>query len=273
MMPRGRRLAATTLLMVALLGGVATAQFGRGRGIRARVATDQDFDGRFNFCRLMYTSVVSEPGGIGWGTDYPGADQNLSIRLSELTKTAVSRRAGGEPNYLVVRLTDPQLFQCPWVQMSDAGTAGFSEEEAARLRDYLLKGGFIWADDFWGDAAIEHLTHEMGKVLPSNDYPVRDLPLTHPVFRTLFHISKLPQIPSIRIWRPYRVTSERGAETEIVHFRGIEDKSGRLMMLMTHNTDIADAWEREGEDRDYFQHFSPDGYAVGINVLLYVMAH
>ena len=77
----------------------------------------------------------------------------------------------------------------------------------------------------------------------------RDIPLTHPIFRTLFQISKLPQIPSIRIWRPYRVTSERGAETEVVHFRGIEDKSGRLMMLMTHNTDIADAWEREGEDR------------------------
>ena len=102
---------------------------------------------------------------------------------------------------------------------------------------------------------------------------MRDIPLTHPVFRTMFQISKLPQIPSIRIWRPYRVTSERGAETEVVHFRGIADKSGRLMMLMTHNTDIADAWEREGEDRDYFQHFSPDGYAVGINVLLYVMAH
>ena len=105
MMPKGRRLIATTLFIVALLGGVATAQFGRGRGMRARVATDSDFDGRFNFCRLMYTSVVSEAGGMGWGTDYPGADQNLSIRLSELTKTAVSRQTGGEPNHLVVRTT------------------------------------------------------------------------------------------------------------------------------------------------------------------------
>ena len=157
--------------------------------------------------------------------------------------------------------------------MSDAGTAGFSEEEAARLRDYLLKGGFIWADDFWGEAAIEHLTNEMGKVLPPNEYPVRDIPLTHPVFRTLFQISKLPQIPSIRIWRPYRVTSERGAATEIVHFRGIEDKSGRLMMLMTHNTDIADAWEREGDDPSYFYNFSPRGYAFGINAVLYALTH
>src|SRR5262245_2364310 len=134
-----------TLVCVALFGGVAAAQFGRGRVGRARVASDADFDGRFNFCRLMYTSVLREEGGIGWSTDYPGADQNLSIRLSELTKTAVSRQTNGEPNHLVVRATDPQLFHCPWVQMSDGGTAGFSEEEAVRLRDYLLKGGFIWA--------------------------------------------------------------------------------------------------------------------------------
>jgi Domain of unknown function (DUF4159) len=221
----------------------------------------------------MYTSVVREEGGIGWGTDYPGADQNFSIRLSELTKTAVSHQAGGEPNHLVVRATDPQLFLCPWVQMSDAGTAGFSEEEVGRLREYLLKGGFLWADDFWGDAALEHLTVELSKVLPPDVYPVRDISLSHPIYRTMFQISKLPQIPSIRIWRPYHVTSERGAATEIVHFRGISDAQGRLMVLMTHNTDIADAWEREGEDRDYFQHFSPDGYAVGINVLLYAMAH
>jgi hypothetical protein len=274
MMANRRRLSAATLVFVALLGGVAAAQFGRGgRGMRARIATEEDFDGRFNFCRLMYTSVLREEGGMGWGTDYPGADQNLSIRLSELTKTAVSRQTDGEPNHVVVRIADPQLFKCPWVQMSDAGTAGFSDEEAATLRAYLLKGGFLWADDFWGDAAIEHLTAEMGKVLPPNEYPVRDIPLTHPMYRTMFQVSKLPQIPSIRIWRPYHVTSERGAETETVHFRGISDRQGRLMMLMTHNTDIADAWEREGEDRDYFQHFSPDGYAVGINVLLYAMAH
>ena len=210
---------------------------------------------------------------MGWGTDYPGADTNLSVRLSELTKTVVSQQADGEPNHLVVRPTDDVLFQCPWVQMSDAGTAGFSDEEAARLRAYLLKGGFLWADDFWGDDALEHLTAEIGKVLPAADYPVRDVPLTHPIFRTMFHITRLPQIPSIRIWRPYRVTSERGAATETVHFRGVSDRHGRLMVLMTHNTDIADAWEREGEDQDFFRNFSPDGYAVGINVLLYAMSH
>ena len=272
MRPAGRF--AAVIAIVALAGGIVAAQqFGRGRGVRARMATDLDFDGRFNFCRLMYTSVVREEGGAGWSTDYPGADQNLSIRLSELTKIQVSQRSDGEPNHVVVRATDPQLFLCPWVQMSDGGTAGFTEAEAVKLREYLLKGGFLWADDFWGDRAFEHLSSELSKILPASEYPVRDIPLSHPMYSTMFQIRKLPQIPSIRIWRPYRVTSERGPETDVVHFRGIADPGGRLMVLMTHNTDVADAWEREGEDRDYFQNFSPDGYAVGINVLLYTMTH
>ena len=271
-MRHSHRLTAT-LLCVALFGGVAAAQFGRGRGGRARFASDADFDGRFNFCRLMYTSVLREEGGAGWWTDYPGADQNFSIRLSELTKTSVSRQADGEPNHLVVRATDPQLFQCPWVQMSDGGTAGFSDEEVVRLRDACSRAGSCGPTISGVMRRSSTLTVELSKVLPPNEYPVREIPLSHPMYRTMFQISKLPQIPSIRIWRPYRVTSERGAETEVVHFRGISDPQGRLMVLMTHNTDIADAWEREGEDRDYFQHFSPDGYAVGINVLLYTMSH
>jgi hypothetical protein len=270
-MPRGLSLTLGVALLLAAAAGAQ--QFGRGRGMSARLAKDADFDGRFNFCRLMYTSIVREEGGIGWGTDYPGADQNLSIRLSELTKTPVSRQADGQPNHLVVRATDDVLFQCPWVQMSDAGTAGFSDEEAKRLREYLLKGGFLWADDFWGDDAMQHLTEQIARILPPDQFPVRDLPRDHALFNTMFKITRLPQIPSIRIWRPYRVTSERGAASETVHFRGVADSSGRLMVFMTHNTDIADAWEREGDDRDYFQHFSPDGYAVGINTLLYTMTH
>jgi hypothetical protein len=256
-----------------LAGAAAAQQFTRGRALGVRLATADDFDGRFTFCRLMYSSVRREEGGIGWQTDYPGADANFSIRLSELTKTAVSRQPNGQPNHLVVRASDDTLFQCPTLQMSDAGTAGFSEAEVLRLRAYLLKGGFIWADDFWGEAAFHHFAGELARILPPPDYPIVDLPISHPMFGTMFTITRLPQIPSIRIWRPYRVTSERGAETATVTFRGIADRQGRLMVLMTHNTDIQDAWEREGDDPDFFRHFSPDGYAVGINVLLYAMAH
>lgn len=256
-----------------MAGAAWAQQFTRGRALGVRLASAEHFDGQFNFCRLMYTSVRREEGGMGWPTDYPGADANLSIRLSELTRTAISLQANGQPNHLVVRATDPTLFQCPTLQMSDAGTAGFSEEEVEALRAYLLKGGFIWADDFWGDAAFAHLSAELARILPPADFPIVDLPLSHPMFQTMFTVTRLPQIPSIRIWRPYRVTSERGQETAIVNFRGIADRHGRLMVLMTHNTDIQDAWEREGDDPDYFRHFSPAGYAVGINVMLYAMMH
>jgi Domain of unknown function (DUF4159) len=269
----GRRVTSAIIAALILGGAAAAQQFNRGRATRVRLAAPGDFDGAYNYCRLMYSSVRREEGGIGWSTDYPDADANFSIRLSELTKTAVSRQSDGLPNHLVVRPMDDSLFQCPWIQVSDAGTAGFTDEEVVRLRAYLLKGGFIWADDFWGNAAFAHFAGQISRMLPASEYPVRDLALDHPMFRTMFQIGKLPQIPSIRIWRPYRVTSERGAETDTVHFRGVADPNGRLMVLMTHNTDIQDAWEREGEDADFFQNFSPDGYAVGINVMLYTMSH
>ena len=88
--------------------------------------------------------------GLGWGTDYPDAEINFSIRLSELTKTRVSRTSDNEPNHFVVRPTDDTLFQCPFIIMSDPGSVGFTPEDAAPLREYLLKGGFLWVDDYWG---------------------------------------------------------------------------------------------------------------------------
>jgi hypothetical protein len=88
-------------------------------------------------------------------------------------------------------------------------------------------------------------------------------------------VTKVPQITNIRFWRSTRgeETSERGEETREVHFRGIRDHSGRLMVVMTHNTDVGDSWEREGEDPAFFYQFSPNGYALGINVLLHAMTH
>jgi len=199
---------------------------------------------------------------------------NFSIRLSELTKTRVSRDPTGDPNHLVVRLTDEALFQCPWAILEDAGSAGLSDEEVAALRAYLLKGGFVWVDDFWGTYAWENWTAELARVLPRDEYPIRDLAPDHPIFRTLFEVKALPQIPSIQFWRGSGGrTSERGADSAQPHIRAVADARGNIMVLMTHNTDIADAWEREGEDPRYFYSFSPDGYAVGINVLMYAMTH
>ena len=275
---RFRRALVAAVIAVALATAAAAQEFpwfrGRFRAPEPRFPTADSFDGYFNFCRGMYYSDRREPGGQGWWTDYSAADVNFSIRLSELTKTRVSRTGDGQPNHLVVRLTDAELFQCPFVEMEDVGTARFSDEEVTRLRDYLLKGGFIWVDDFWGEEAWWQWVEEIQRVLPKNDFPIKPIAQDHPIFKTLFQISKVPQIPSIAHWRRTGgETSERGAESAVPQMYAITDAHGRIMVLMTHNTDISDAWEREGEDPRFFYQFSPDGYAVGINVLMYAMTH
>jgi len=247
--------------------------FGGGRGFfNARYAEPQDFDGRWHFCRVVFRNDFRGDGG-GWSVDYPRADLNLSIRLSELTKTDVSKAATGEPNHLLVRLTDPALFDCPFIMMTEVGAAGLDEQEAAALHDYLVKGGFLWADDFWGDYAWQWWEAQLRKALPAADFPIIDLPPDHPLYHTQFDVKKTPQISSIGFWAGSGSTSERGAESATVHTRAAVDSHGRVMVLMTHNTDFGDSFEREGDDPQYFLEFSVPGYAFGVNALLYSMTH
>jgi hypothetical protein len=261
-----------------LCSGLAYAQFGGGRdffNMPARFAPEDFPDRDFVVCRLMYQQVRREPSGGGWRTDYPYGEINLTIRFSELTKTPVSRSGQREPNHYVVRLTDDALFQCPFTIASDVGTIGIRPDEAERLRLYLLKGGFLWVDDFWGTLAWEHWTRELTKVFSPADFPIQDVPLDDPIFQSQFTVTKVPQITNIGFWRGTRgaETSERGADSAVPHFRSIRDSHGRIMVVMTHNTDVADSWEREGEDPGFFYQFSPDGYALGINVLLHALTH
>jgi len=254
--------------------GGGRQRWGRFRRMPPRYATPADFDGRFNFCRIEYESVRREPNGQGWWTDYPNADRNMSFRLAELTKTLVAMSDDGEPKHVVVRLTDPLLFRCPFTVMEDVGTAWFSDEEAARLREYLLKGGFLWVDDYWGSRAWNAWVREIAKVLPPHEFPIFDVPVEHPIRHALYDVDRIPQIPSIQFWRRSGGrTSEQGWDSAEPHMRAIADSQGRIIVLMTHNTDISDAWEREGEDVDFFYTFSVEGYGVGINVLLYAMSH
>ena len=158
---------------------------------------------------------------------------------------------------------------------SDVGTMGLTPAEAKQLRLYLLKGGFLWVDDFWGTDAWRNWSAEIAKVLPRAQYPIEDVPLSDPIFSSQFIVTKVPQITNIGFWRRSggAETSERGADSPHANFRAIRDTKGRIMVVMTHNTDVADSWEREGEDPGFFYQFSPDGYALGINVLLYAMSH
>ena len=256
------------LSMVAVAGAQRRGWFSP----EIRRPTLESFDGRFNFCRVAFNSG-NMGRGAGWWVDYPRADTNLSIRLAELTKTSISTDANGEPNHLVVRLTDPELFQCPFIMMTEVGSIYFTPEDAQRLREYLLKGGFLWADDFWGSYEWENWAAEFSKVLPPNEYPMRDLPRDHALFRTQFTVERVPQIPSIDRWYATGSTSERGADSAEPHALGVTDGKGRMLALVTFNTDLGDSWEREGDDKQYFYTFSVNGYAFGINTLLYAMTH
>ncbi len=270
-------------LLLALALGLLLAQlaldaqrFGGGWGRYPPRFPQGPPDGRFAFARLMYDSVRADASGSGWTTDYPGADINFMIRLSELTKTGVSMGDGEEPEpkHVVVTLNDDRVFGYPFLLASDVGTIGFRPTEITRLRQYLLKGGFLWVDDSWGPQAWEHWVRQIGIVLPPAEYPIVDVRAGHVLMKTMFDLKDIPQIPNISHWRRSGgETSERGSDSANVVFRAIADKQGRVMVLMSHNTDIQDGWEREGEDPEYFYRFSPDAYAVGINVALYSMTH
>ena len=269
-------------VLLGLLVGVALAaraeaqfgQFGFGRGfLNARKAKAEDFDGTFHFCRVAFASDFRGDGAT-WNVDYPRADLNLSIRLSELTKAVVGKDAAGNPRHLLVELTDPELFDCPFIMMTEVGSASFSAQEAAQLRLYLEKGGFLWADDFWGNYAWEWWVGQLRKALPAETYPIVDLPPEHPLYHTLFDVAMTPQIPSIGYWAQSNGgTSERGAESATVHTRAVLDAHGRIMVLMTHNSDFGDSFEREGDDPQYFYSMSVPGYAFGVNALLYALTH
>jgi hypothetical protein len=270
------RLVTTVAVLAVGLVGAASAQFrGRlpeGRGVPPRYPPPDFEDGAFTVCKLQYTSVYREPEGAGWSTDYPYAGINLMTRLSELTRTPVSLDRNGDPNYWVVTLSDPALYRCPFIMASDVGTMGLSGEEALALREYLLKGGFLWVDDFWGTPAWEQWSAQIHKALP--EYRIVDVPADHPLLNSMFRVEEIPQVTNIGFWRRTGgATSERGPDSPRANFRMMADDTGRVMVVMTHNSDIGDSWEREGEDREFFLRFSPNGYSLGINVLLYVLNH
>jgi hypothetical protein len=271
-----RRRLISVACALALASAAAAQQIwvggGRGSFMQPRWPTLDDFDGRFMYCRAFFRGRGR---GGGWATDYPGADNNFSVRLAELTKVDVKFDPDRQPHHVVVRLDDPLLFRCPMLFLVNHGAAYFSPTEVEQLRAYLQKGGFLWVDDAWGSSAWEQWTEQIARVLPSGQYPIRDIPMTHPIAHALYDVPEIPQVPAISFWAGTGGrTSERGADSAEVYFKGIEDDRGRLIVVMTHNTDISDTWEREGEEpRDYFDTFSPRGYAIGVNVVLYALTH
>jgi hypothetical protein len=241
-------------------------------------------DDVFSFARVRYY------GGGKWTTDFPGSDLHLSYRLHQLTSLDVN------PEPALVELTDASLSDYPMLYMANphAGrNRGFfgasdafylSEDEGEKLRDYLLNGGFLWIDDFWGRAMWENFQNVIKKAVFPDREPVL-LDYSHPIFHNIFELDKIPQVPSHDAWRgtPSEGTAEKtyepvdGEDEEylsVPRFMAYYDDDGRMCMLVDLNNDIADGWEEEGYATWFFNAFSEKYcFPMAINVLFYVMTN
>jgi len=275
-----RRSFALKMLLAALLFSlvlIPTAAQRQGleglRGSRPRPresvsaeATGPSF-GEYTFIRAIYES----PSHSGynrrrngtWDTDFPEADSNFIVGLREWTGTNL--KIASRPDQIAIM--DDRLFDYPLIYFVEPGFLELSTEQAARLREYILRGGFIFFDDFWGEYEWENVQEQFHKMLP--EYEIKDLPLSHPLFHSYLDIEEVVQVPNV--YNAQRgVTSEKGGV--VPHYMGIEDKNGRLVAFVARNCDLGDAWEWINDPR-YPVKYGLPAYKVGINVVIYAMSH
>jgi len=229
----------------------------------------------FNFVRLQYNSGrgMDDFYGFGrfgsWATDAWEADYKYMWGIDRMTNVRQSK----DPH--PVPIMSPDLFKYPYIYAVEVGHMYLSEQEAERLREYLLRGGFWHCDDFWGLGELRSFISQMKKVFP--DRPIEELAPDHPIFHAFFDIDKVIQVPNISLGRAYTQsggrtrTFERGDDTEPRVF-GISDDNGRLMVLITYNSDLGDAWEWM-DDPDYPAVFTGYAYRLGMNSIIYAMTH
>lgn len=215
------------------------------------------------FARAAYGS-----GGMGWGrrrawgTDYPEAERHFTVVLERLTNADVYRWEHA------LRLDDPRLRRFPFLYAVEVGYMDLSEAEAAGLRGYLLAGGFLVVDDFWGTQEWASFEHNIRKVFP--DRPIREVPPDHPVFHTYYSIDEIVQVPSINNVLRRGRTWERDGYTP--HVRGIFADDGRLMVAINWNTDLGDAWEW-ADVPEYPLEYSTFAFEMGVNYIVYALSH
>jgi hypothetical protein len=223
----------------------------------------------FTFVRVQYDSSGRGRGwGGGWATDFPDSDLNLSFRLQELTTMKV------DPNGKILRLTDDELLDYPFLYMIEPSGLYLSDADTAALRRYLERGGFLMVDDFWGGDEFAMFFDQFRKVFP--EYQLIELTLEHPIFHSVYNLTELPQVPSIHhALNGDTYEQRRGPDDgRVPHYRALLDSKGRMMAIICHNTDLGDGWEREGISEDYFKEYSVKrAYPMGINILFYAMTN
>lgn len=231
----------------------------------------------FTFVRVRYHRHHDPHGAEKAGycfIDFPDSDLNLSYRLQQLTSIKV------DPDGRVLSLTEPELFDYPFIYMVEPGALRFEEAEVRALRKYLLNGGFLMADDFWGPLEWENFEREMKRVFPEREFV--ELPMDHPVFHCVFDLGTSKnglQTPAYWYGEHSQSTGvtwqyHDGIECRDVHIRALLDEKGRMMVIACHNTDTGDGWEREQEFQYFFREFSEKrAYPLGINIIFYAMTH
>ena len=222
----------------------------------------------FAWSRLSYNTNLSDSGyGYGyrhwasWQRDYPKADRQFLIALNRLT------RVQGRPTEQIVNLDSDDIFNYPWVYAVQVQTWSFTDAEAKRLREYLLKGGFLMVDDFHGTADWENFMTGMRQVFP--DRPIEDLENKDEIFHVLYDMDDRFQVPGEQYIRTGRTYEKDGY---VPKWRAIRDNHGRIIVAICHNMHLGDAWEW-ADDPDYPEKFASMAFRVGLNYVVYGMTH
>lgn len=215
----------------------------------------------FYFTRAVYSGLGR--GRLGsWAVDFPKADRQFLIGLRHLTN--IDAHTAEHP----IRLDDPALRQYPLLYALEVGYMHLSESEVEGLRNYLLAGGLLVIDDFWGTREWANFESEIRRVLPGA--VIEDIPLHHPLLHTFYDITEIVQVPGRGRGVNGRPTWER--DGYVPALRGIRDDEGNLLVVINWNTDLGDAWEW-ADDPWYPLQYSNFAYQLGVNLIIYGMSH
>ncbi len=234
------------------------------------VPADWQEPGEWVFARLMYPSVrfSDRPytdwhyGMANWTMDYPRSDRHLSAAVRRLTR--ISARSVEQP----INLDDgDDVYNWPWLYGVEVGHWDLTDAQAAKLRDFLLRGGFFMCDDFHGTHEWSVFVASMNRVFPNR--AIVEIPDDDPIFHTVFDLSHRYQVPGAQFLESGRTYEHDGFEPR---WRGIYDDHGRLMVAICHNMDLGDSWEH-ADNPLYPEKYSALGIRIGINYIVYDMTH